>query len=168
MQHEATACGCTDDIGMSKAKTPHFCKHGNLFVYVHQLGSKAKQNGGRTPLKQGKGMAASKAQQAKVKNRPCVNCERDRFEGAEIHAAHIWPRSYTPCACPEGVVPLCSTCHRLYDDPNQALDLLPKLIDRGYRAEVVHAFVEHHISLLEVIKEVTGVEWAPVPEAVAA
>jgi hypothetical protein len=168
MLHEASARGCTKDIGMSKAKTPHYCEHGNFLVYVHQLGSKKNDQGGRHgTLGRGRGFAASPAQQRKVKGRPCVVCGQDGFE-AEIHAAHVYPRRLQSCECAEGVVPLCRGCHGRYDDQANPFDLLRHLVIREYHAELVHAVAVHQVPIRELLDQVTGVKWAPVSGAVAA
>lgn len=60
---------------------------------------------GNSTLKRGRGMAVSPAQQKKVKNLPCVVCGRDRHEGVEIQAMHVYPRRFATCDCAEGVVP---------------------------------------------------------------
>ncbi len=38
MLHEAKACGCTREIGSSRAHIPQTCKHGNVLLYAKQLG----------------------------------------------------------------------------------------------------------------------------------
>lgn len=119
-------------------------------------------------LKRGKGFAASPAQRAKVKDRACIVCTKDRFE-TEIHPAHVYPRRLQPCDCAEGVVPLCSEHHQLYDDQNQPFDLLPYLTDRGCHVEFVHAIAAHQVPFGILLEQVTGAKWvAYVPdEAVA-
>lgn len=148
-------CGCTDTPVLGK-KRPRTCEHGNVFQ------SEKARTSRRAPMKRGRGLSASPAQQRKVRDLPCIHCHRDRHEGAEIQAAHVYPRRFATCDCAEGVVPLCSQAHAQYD--GNRLDLLPLLLTNGYRAEFVHAMVEHEASPLHVIEVVTGVVWKPVSE----
>ena len=53
-------------------------------------------------------------------------------------------------------MPLCRACHRLYD--RGELDLLPHL-EPGYRVELAHGL--RHLSLLHLLRRVTGVRWVP-------
>lgn len=168
----AEPCGCTQDVAMGQ-KRERVCKHGYFFQREKSAAtsSDAKESKPRrrqSGLKRGRGFAASPAQQAKVKDSPCIVCGLDRFE-AEVHAAHVWPRTYTPCDCADGVVPLCAEHHALYDQPDHPLDLLSYLV-RGYRAEFCHAFIEHDIPMSELLRRVTGTPWRPLakPEGVAA
>lgn len=167
-------CSCPSIVTGTGGKRPEKCEHGNRYQTAAELappkprkplravsekraaeeaaGTRSKSRGG---LKQGKGFAASKAQQAKVRDLPCVNCGRDRFE-ATIDPAHVCSRSLAPhCECPDGVVPLCRDCHRLYDN-ERSLDLMPKLMENGYRVEAVHAFIEHGVGLQSLIQHVTN------------
>lgn len=180
MLHRTSSGCCEKDIGSSRAHVPQTCKHGEVLVYTKQLNRTApmrrvseKREGevrrrGST-LKQGRGMAASKVQQAKVRNLPCIHCGRDRHEGVEIQAAHVYPRRFATCECAEGVVPLCAEAHPLYEE--KKLDLLPLLLTNEYRLELVHAIVEHDAPPMHVFEVVTGVVWVPssavVPEAVS-
>jgi len=164
--------GCECDQPKSKGH-PGICrKHGSTYVYDKALTrstplrrvseKKAPETRRRgSTLKPGRGFAASPEQQTKVKNLPCVNCGVDRFEEVGIDPAHLWSRARGGCSSADCVIPLCRRCHDLYDDPEQPIDLLPKLITRGYRAEIVHPFLEHGIPLREVMERVTGAEWVP-------
>lgn len=38
MLHVAESCGCQKEIGMTKAREPQHCDHGNLYVYTKALG----------------------------------------------------------------------------------------------------------------------------------
>ena len=67
------------------------------------------------------------------------------------------PRSLGGCDEPDCVVPLDRRCHRAYD--RGELDLLPCL-EPGYRAELAHALA--HLSLLSLLRLVTGMRWRPV------
>jgi hypothetical protein len=122
----------------------------------------AKRRG--STLKQGRGLAASLAQQKKVRDLRCIHCGRDRHE-TSIQAAHVYPRRFATCDCADGVVPLCAEGHRLFDEGK--LDLLPLLLTNGYRAELVHAMVEHEAPPMHVMEIVTGCVWAPVSEPVS-
>lgn len=159
-----------------KNPPPRVCPdHGSPFVYEKELrrtrsmnraseGNQAKERQRGSTLKQGRGFAASKAQQHKVKGLPCILCGRDGYE-ATMDPAHVYPRRLTPCECADGVVPLCRACHKLYDDQNEHVDLLPALVNRGYRVEMVHAVVAHEIPLRDLMEQITGVKWAPVEES---
>jgi len=168
-------CSCELNLYTGQER-PEACAHGNRFLTVAQLNPKPRKPLRRvsekregevrrrgSTLKRGRGFAVHARQRNKIAGLPCVNCGADGYE-TQIDPAHVWSRSYTPCDCEDGVVPLCRECHRLLDDPNQTLDLLPKLIDRGFRAEIVHAFVVHEIPLTEILKRLTGQEWKPVEQ----
>jgi hypothetical protein len=116
-------------------------------------------------LKRGRGLAASPEQQRKVRDLPCIVCGKDRHE-AKIEAAHVYPRRLASCDCADGVAPLCHDCQRA-EDANE-LDLLPALLAHGYRTEVAHAFLEHDAPLREVLEQVTGTKWQPIPTREAA
>lgn len=45
MLHEARECGCTAEIGMTRAREVNYCEHGNQYRYVKALGSKSKPSG---------------------------------------------------------------------------------------------------------------------------
>jgi len=90
-------------------------------------------------------------QRAKVTGRTCVVCGR-----RAVDPAHLVPRSPGGCDHPDCVVPLCRCCHRAYD--RGELDLLPNL-EPCFRAELAHALT--HLSLVAVLRRVTGVRWAP-------
>lgn len=171
---------CKDGCKLDQPKSeghPGTCPtHGRIYVYPKALGSNGRKPLRRvsekrqgevrrrgSTLKRGKGFAASKAQQDKVRGLPCVVCGRDGYE-AQVDPAHVYPRRLAPCDCADGVVPLCRDCHARYEDPNQPFDLLPALITCGYRAELVHAVVAHEAPLLHLLEQVTGCEWMPSPK----
>lgn len=169
MEHRTPSGCCSTDIGMSQAHVPHVCDHGEVFVYTKQPKRSApmrRVSEKRQPevrrrgstLKRGRGLAASPAQQAKVRDLSCIHCGRDRHE-VQIQAAHVYPRRFATCDCAEGVAPLCAEGHGLYEE--KKLDLLPLLLTNGYRRELVHAIVEHDAPPLHVIEVVTGCAWAP-------
>lgn len=133
---------------------------------------KAAQGKGRgSTLKRGRGFAVTPAQREKVKGRVCLGCgdpfdwEREDAERS-VDPAHLWPRGLGGCDSPDCVIPLCRSCHRLFDE--EKLDILPALIDRGYQVELAHPILEHGVSLTPLLERVTGRKWAPVDEAVAA
>src|SRR4051812_45379530 len=102
--------GCKTDVGMSKPRPTTCEKYGSPYRYTKALKSttdlkpnsdrrQAEEEGGARPkqrgngLKRGRGFQASPEQQAKVKGCVCVSCKRDYYEeGAEIQAAHVYPR----------------------------------------------------------------------------
>lgn len=175
-------CACQHEY--YSGKRPERCECGHRLLTAAQLNPKPRKPLKRTTelastsirrksssgkLRQGRGFAASPAQQRKVKNLPCVVCGRDRHEGVEIHAAHVYPRRFQHCDCPEGVVPLCSEHHRLADDQNESFDLMPHLVGRKYHAELVHAVAVHQVPIGHLLEQVTGLAWEPVErEAVGA
>jgi hypothetical protein len=86
-----------------------------------------------------------------VTGQACLICGR-----RPVDPAHLVPRSLGGCDHPDCVVPLCRPCHRAYD--RGALDVLPQLEPR-FRTELAHALT--HLSLVGVLRRVTGVRWAP-------
>lgn len=113
----------------------------------------------RKPRSQG--FSASKEQQKTKSGRACIVCGRDAAE-TTIDAAHVTPRRLAPhCDCPKGVVPLCRTCHKSYDQLGGGFDLLPHLMNHGLLEETVHGFLQHGVSLREVMDTVTGLKWIP-------
>jgi hypothetical protein len=173
MLHECTE-GCQQDIGMSRMRQQHRCeKHGLILHYAKALRSKASTGTSvrkpRKAMKRGKGMAASPEQRKKVRGLPCVVCgvmsglNADGTVAEAVDPAHLYPRSLCPCEHADGVIPLCRFHHRIYDDASRRseLDLLPKLVDRGYNAEMAHYISDHGFSLLTLLQHVTGEDWAP-------
>lgn len=170
MLHRTSSGCCESDIGMSRAKVPHYCDHGSLLVYVHGLSDKTKDppgaRGKRSTLKRGRGFAASKAQREKVKGLPCVGCGtadgEEFFDGGEpvrCDPAHLWPRGMGGCDDAQCVIPLCRACHRAFDEGK--LDLLPRLIDGKFFPEMAHAIEAHELSPLTLLERLTGQEWSP-------
>ena len=76
---------------------------------------------------------------------------------APVDPAHLVPRSLGGCDDAQCCVPLCQACHRRYD--HGELDLLAQL-EPGHRAELAHALA--HLSLLSLLRLVTGTRWRPV------
>jgi hypothetical protein len=104
-----------------------------------------------TPLRRRVVSPASEAQRAKVAARSCLVCGKQ-----PVDPAHLVPRSLGGCDEPDCVVPLDRRCHRGYD--RGELDLLPYLEPR-YRGELGHALT--HLSLLSLLRLVTGTRWQP-------
>jgi hypothetical protein len=164
MLHRAQACGCEQDIGMSKSREPHTCDHGNRLEYVKALGRPEGSTKPRKPLKQGKGFAASKMQREKVRFMPCLGCGAD--EG--VDPAHVWSRGKGGCDHPDCVIPLCRSCHRAFDEGT--LDLLPRLADsEAWQDEQAHPILRHGVSPVELVRRLSGgtyefVKREPLPE----
>jgi hypothetical protein len=115
----------------------------------------------RSKPKKSNGFKTSPVQQRATKGRACIVCGKDEAE-ATIDPAHVTPRRMAPhCTCEKGTVPLCRGCHERYDDLNDPFDLLPYLMAHGLYEETVHGFLEHGVSLRELMDTITGVKWAP-------
>jgi hypothetical protein len=104
----------------------------------------------RTPLGRTPVSPASEEQRAKVNGLPCLVCGR-----RPVDPAHLVPRSLGGCDHPDCVVPLDRRCHRAFDGGQ--LDLPPHL-EPDHRVELAHAL--SHLSLLELLRRVTGLRWA--------
>jgi hypothetical protein len=155
---KAKPCGCEVEI-YGGQKRPKLCRHYNVFE--SEKAAKPKQ---RKPLKRGRGFAVTDAQRKKTMGLPCVGCgEADTFEIEAGHTdpAHLWPRAFGGCDHPDCVIPLCRTCHRRLDDPSDAFDLLPALVERGYWVELAHPILCHEVSLTPLLERVTGQTWSP-------
>jgi len=115
----------------------------------------------RRPMKRSNGFKTSPVQQRATKGRACIVCGKDEAE-ATIDPAHVTPRRLAPhCTCEKGTVPLCREHHEAYDQLGGSFDLLPHLMAHGLYEETVHGFLEHGVSLRELMDTVTGVKWAP-------
>jgi hypothetical protein len=170
------ACECTVTTGTGQ-KRPAKCECGNRFWTEAQLNPperkplapvskkrQAEEDSGARPkqrstLNPGKGFEASKAQQRKVKLLPCVGCGRGEDAEGFVDPAHLIPRRWVKCEHPEGVIPLCRECHRRYDDEH--LDILARLEDTGYHAEMGHFITEHKMNPLTLLRYVGGGEYVP-------
>jgi hypothetical protein len=151
--------GCEVD-STKVVQVPHRCEaHDEAYVYGKQLKRAAMKRtiGPRTKtrkaLKQGRGFQASRAQQAKVRDLPCLYCGRDG-QVVAIDPAHVFPRRLVSCECADGVVPLCRLHHEQYD--RGELDLLPLLITNDLRVEMVHHILVHAASMIRVLEHMTG------------
>jgi hypothetical protein len=111
----------------------------------------------RSPLKKGRGFAASAEQRAKVRDWSCLRCVRDERDGVKIDPAHVIPRSMGGCNHEDCVIPLCRECHQAYDTGN--LDLLPVLERENRHAELGHAV--GHVGLISTLERVTNERWSP-------
>lgn len=172
--------GCEEDIGMSRSRQLHRCEaHGLILRYAKGLkASEEKAPAARrrgSSLRRGKGMGATPEQRKKVRNLPCVVCgQNSGFDIGDgggsfvVDPAHLYPRNMCPCDHADGVIPLCRSHHLVYDDASKraSLDLLPKLVDRGYNREMAHYISEHGFSLLTVLQHITGENWQPVATGV--
>jgi hypothetical protein len=110
----------------------------------------------RSPLKKGRGFAASPEQRAKVRDWSCLRCVRDERDGVKIDPAHVIPRSMGGCDHEDCVVPLCRECHAWYDSGQ--LDLLPALQD-SRSAELAHAV--GHVGLIAALERISNERWSP-------
>lgn len=174
---------CTREVGMSKAHIPQTCEHGELLDYPKKLkrtplnrvskGREAQVRKQGSTLRRGRGMAASSAQQRKVKGLACVGCGREASEYVAIDPAHLTARGgQGGCDHPLCVAPLCRDleggCHRLFDEDK--LDIYPALQDRGYYAEMAHAIEAHRVSPSLLVTRLSSGRWelAEVPERIGA
>ncbi len=165
----AQSCGCRQEVynGQKRAK---FCEpHGNLFesgAVIERREGKPRRS---STLKRTDGFAASKAQRQKVKGLVCLGCGREATEDGSlvIDPAHLWPRGKGGCDKADCVIPLCrlvsdgSGCHGLFDSGR--LDLLSRLEVRdfheAYASEIVHPIAEHGVSLVALVRRLTGSDW---------
>ena len=70
-------------------------------------------------------------------------CRSCGLVGSRLEAAHLWPRSRGGLQEPDGIVPLCPDCHRLFD--SHRLDLLSVL---------------NLIEQVELVRQAGGIETA--------
>jgi hypothetical protein len=169
-------CECTFTTGTGQAR-PEKCEHGNRYWTERQLnpperkplaqksakrqaeeesGKRPKQRRGST-LKRGNGFQASKAQRDKVRLLPCVGCGHgaDFPDETGVDPAHLWPRGKGGCDHPDCVIPLCRTCHRLFDQGE--LDLLPRLAGtEAWAKEQAHPILAHGVSPVELVRRLSG------------
>lgn len=119
-------------------------------------------------LKPGRGFAVAPAQRAKVKLLACLGCGRDVYDDPNwtIDPAHLVHRSDGGCDSKLCVLPLCrhlwiprEGCHPSFD--RGELDLHPRLAGGGYEKELAHAIEIHGLTPLELVRRVTGEEYAP-------
>lgn len=107
----------------------------------------------RSPLKPGRGFAASPQQRRAVAGQVCLVCGR-----SPVDPAHLIPRGVTSVDQddPLAVVPLCRRDHRAYDDGR--LSILEYLEPR-FREEL--AFAVKRVGLLSTLQRVTNERWTP-------
>ena len=91
----------------------------------------------KKPIKKGRGFAASKAQQEKVRGMACACCGlmADESLYTVIDPAHLCARGMGGCDHEDCVVPLCRGCHEAFD---QGQLELAKFLEPTYRREVAH------------------------------
>jgi hypothetical protein len=155
----AQPCGCEQDAYMGQKREKR-CRHRNLF---EKPGASIRRN---PYLKRSKTFAASKVQQEKVKLLPCAHCGTEGDQFNPIDPAHLWPRSKGGCNHPNCVIPLCRSCHRIYD-PSGGLELLPALVSKGYFAELAHPISAHEVSPNELVRHLT-LDPSPIKQGAAA
>lgn len=68
--------------------------------------------------------------------------------------AHVTARAQGGCDEPDCVIPLCRSCHRLFDE-GLGVEVLPVLS----REEQAHAVL--HIGILGALRRTTGLCWVP-------
>ena len=113
-------------------------------------GNRARAQGINVPRR--KGFSASPAQRRKVADAYCAVCG-----GQPCDPAHLISRGATTIGQddPLAVIPLCRTCHDLYDQ-TRTLDLTPYLEPR-YRAEI--AFAVERVGLFQALRKITNLRW---------
>lgn len=124
-----------------------------------EAGTRRRSRG--STLKRSNGFAVSKAQRDKVRLLPCVACGK----GGGVDPAHLWPQGKGGCAHPDCVIPLCRSCHRLFDEGK--LDLLPRLADsEAWQVEQAHPILVHGVSPVELVRRLSGgsYEFVRVPQ----
>lgn len=101
----ADHCGCQREVGMTKARDPQRCEHGNLYRYAKALGPAAASSGskgstprrGRKPLRRS-GLKRSQPKRdwtdarAKVEEEGC--CRICKRSDRKLEAAHILGREH--------------------------------------------------------------------------
>jgi hypothetical protein len=175
MKRIAQPCGCTQESAMG-AKRDVTCEHRNVFVkpgatqkprkplrrvsekrLAEESSVRPKRRG--STLKRGRGFACTPAQREKVKGLVCIGCGRGASDYLAIDPAHLWPKGKGGCDSPDCVGPLCREsngegCHKLFDEGK--LELLPKLIDKGYWVEMAHPISEHEVSPFTLTERLTA------------
>lgn len=92
MDHR-TSCGCFKEIGSSRCHIPHYCDHGNLFLYTKPLKKSGRPSS--SPQKQG-GLKRTQPRRDWTAARTKVETEeacRVCGSNVEVQAAHIIERS---------------------------------------------------------------------------
>ena len=107
----------------------------------------------RSPLKTGKGFAASVAQRRKVNGQGCLVCAQGPTD-----PAHLIARSATRIGQEDAkaVIPLCRVHHRDFDDGR--LSIL-EYLEPYWREEL--AFAVERVGLLSTLQRVTNCRWVP-------
>lgn len=99
-------------------------------------------------MKRGTGFAASDAQRAKVFEMFCVNCGST----GKSDPAHLTARAQGGCDHPDCVLPLCRSCHRVFDEGQ--LDLEPVLALSRYAGERAH--MASHLTFQQCLRRLNG------------
>lgn len=118
-------------------------------------------------LKQGRGFAASPAQQKKAREGACIVTGAEAIRGAIVDPAHLAARGgHGGCDHPDCVVPLVRHIHEPFD--NEGFNLLPYLCPHNapdtYAAEIVHALAHYDYSLTRLIHRLSGERHLPESE----
>jgi hypothetical protein len=178
--------GCETNV-TQKTGRPAPCEpHGAAFYYPKALGANGRkpmravsekrqreEDEGKRPARlpgstftsSGSGFAAAPAQREKVKGLVCVGCGREAGGEWTIDPMHLWPRSLGGCDHPLCVLPGCrhvvtqQGCHTEFDAGR--LDLLARLLDGHYFAELAHATEAHELSPLTLVNHTTGLDYVP-------
>lgn len=95
---------------------------------------------------------ASPAQRAKVRQEGWCRVCASVF--LTLDPAHVIARAQGGCDEPDCVIPLCRSCHRLFDE-SLGLEVLGVLS----KQEQAHAVA--HVGLLSALHRVTGLRWVP-------
>lgn len=167
--------GCTEERPKSKGHPGRCRKHAEAFRYTKDLKTttslnqksakrQAEEDAGTRPrrrrstLKQGKGFAASDAQRKKIEGLVCAGCGAEGNPSVPIDPAHLWPRGKGGCDHPDCVIPLCRTCHRLFDEGK--LELLERLAGtEAWAVEQAHPILAHGVSPVELVRRLSGGEY---------
>jgi len=103
----ANECGCQRDIGMTKAREPQHCEHGNLLRYTKALGRSDDCSGSpgvrkpkrsktrrRSTLRRSQPQRDWSAARAKVEAEDCCRICKKTSDEVKLEAAHILGREH--------------------------------------------------------------------------
>jgi hypothetical protein len=122
-----------------------------------RLSRRTELNRGSTSLKRTPLGHCTNEQKARVKDHVCVSCGNGLGHCHPAHLIDSGGLSEEVANDVRAVVPLCSVCHRLYDDGQ--LDLSPYL-EPLWRDAVVWAV--EAVGLFRALRRITGQRWAPI------
>lgn len=128
---------------------------------LERVSTRSGGNRRRSTLSRGRGFSASKAQQEKARNEPCVVTQQEALYGAVIDPAHLCARAQGGCNSALCVVPLRRDLHERLDDPGDPFDLLPYLAERRV-PELQHALGHYKGDLIALLQRLTGQRYAPI------